>query len=231
MKFILSISMLILFLSCLHKPAQPDIYRNPAEELTRKSLSKKVRVFDLSRLPEYELESYRQILKINFSEAQKKRYQSRNVCPVENQRIVSILNKLIRSNNLEPTLNDDLDYIVYVVCEDRSEPDARTSYGSTILNYEMVKKYSDEELAVVLAHELSHHLLSHDKDTVKKMISGQQRELDADKNGLIIFLNAGLDAKIYLSFLKSLESRDEKRGFYPSSQERVENLLNFIKEE
>lgn len=221
---------LLLFLGCAHtnfkiEHSDPPL-RRPTE--SRKNTTRyTVAVFDFTTAPDQALKSYRHLTRIYGPEIKNKQILSNRECPQESQKVETVLERIIQSNNFESILIGDLNYTAYVDCGNSQHSDARTSYGSTFLTLKKVQSHTNEELAVVLTHELSHHLLAHDLDNVKEKTSAKDRELEADINGYKIFINSGFANTIYYDYLKSLEEFDSQRGFYPSSLERIKKLNDF----
>jgi hypothetical protein len=99
---------------------------------------------------------------------------------------------------------------------------------------------SDDELALVMAHEMAHNLLDHPKKlSEKSSLSGlatslglsgkaqRQMELDADRVGIIMAASAGYNYKIAPDFWARLNSNSPLASFlatsHPTTRTRREN--------
>jgi predicted Zn-dependent protease len=106
---------------------------------------------------------------------------------------------------------------------------------------------SDDELALVIAHEMAHNLLDHPKRlSEKSALSGlatslglsgraqRQMELDADRMGIIMAARAGYDYKIAPDFWARLNSNAPLAAFlattHPTTRARRENAQRVVDE-
>ena len=106
---------------------------------------------------------------------------------------------------------------------------------------------SDDELALVIAHEMAHNLLDHPKTlNEKSALSGlatslglsgkaqRQMELDADRMGIIMAANAGYNYKIAPDFWARLNSNAPLASFlatsHPTTRARRENAQRVVDE-
>lgn len=106
---------------------------------------------------------------------------------------------------------------------------------------------SDDELALVIAHEMAHNLLGHPKKlNEKSALSGlatslglsgkaqRQMELDADRMGIIMAANAGYNYKIAPDFWARLNSNSPLASFlatsHPTTRARRENAETVVGE-
>jgi hypothetical protein len=104
---------------------------------------------------------------------------------------------------------------------------------------------SDDELALVIAHEMAHNLLGHPKKLDEKSalsglatslgLSGKaqrQMELDADRMGIIMAANAGYNYKIAPDFWARLNSNSPLASFlatsHPTTRARRENAATVV---
>jgi predicted Zn-dependent protease len=106
---------------------------------------------------------------------------------------------------------------------------------------------SDDELALVIAHEMAHNLLDHPKRlSEKSALSGlatslglagkaqRQMEMDADRMGIIMAASAGYDYKIAPDFWARLNSNAPLAAFlattHPKTRARRENARRVVDE-
>lgn len=106
---------------------------------------------------------------------------------------------------------------------------------------------SDDELALVIAHEMAHNLLDHpNKLSEKSALSGlatslglsgkaqRQMELDADRVGIIMAASAGYNYKIAPDFWARLNSNSPLASFlattHPTTRARRENAEKIVEE-
>jgi beta-barrel assembly-enhancing protease len=106
---------------------------------------------------------------------------------------------------------------------------------------------SDDELALVIAHEIAHNLLDHPKRlSEKSALSGlatslglsgkaqRQMELDADRMGIIMAAHAGYNYKIAPDFWARLNSNAPLAAFlattHPTTRARRENAQRVVDE-
>ena len=106
---------------------------------------------------------------------------------------------------------------------------------------------SDDELALVIAHEMAHNLLDHPKKlNEKSALSGlatslglsgkaqRQMELDADRMGIIMAAGAGYNYKIAPDFWARLNSNAPLASFlatsHPTTRARRENAQRVVDE-
>ena len=106
---------------------------------------------------------------------------------------------------------------------------------------------SDDELALVIAHEMAHNLLDHPKRlNEKSALSGlatslglsgraqRQMELEADRVGIIMAAGAGYNYKIAPDFWARLNSNSPLASFlattHPTTQARRENARRVVEE-
>ena len=106
---------------------------------------------------------------------------------------------------------------------------------------------SDDELALVIAHEMAHNLLDHPKRLSEKSplsglatslgLSGKaqrQMELDADRMGIIMAASAGYNYKIAPDFWARLNSNAPLAAFlattHPTTRARRENAQRVVNE-
>lgn len=106
---------------------------------------------------------------------------------------------------------------------------------------------SDDELALVIAHEMAHNLLDHPKKLNEKSalsdlatslgLSGKaqrQMELEADRMGIIMAATAGYDYKIAPDFWARLNSNAPLAAFlatsHPTTRARRENAQRVVDE-
>ena len=106
---------------------------------------------------------------------------------------------------------------------------------------------SDDELALVIAHEMAHNLLDHPKRlSEKSALSGlatslglsgkaqRQMELDADRMGIIMAASAGYNYKIAPDFWARLNSNSPLASFlatsHPTTPTRRENARTVVGE-
>jgi len=106
---------------------------------------------------------------------------------------------------------------------------------------------SDDELALVIAHEMAHNLLDHPKRlNEKSALSGlatslglagkaqRQMELDADRVGIIMAAGAGYNYKIAPDFWARLNSNSPLASFlattHPTTRARRENAQRVVDE-
>jgi predicted Zn-dependent protease len=106
---------------------------------------------------------------------------------------------------------------------------------------------SDDELALVIAHEMAHNLLDHPKKlNEKSALSGlatslglsgkapRQMELDADRMGIIMAATAGYNYKIAPGFWARLNSNAPLASFlatsHPTTRARRENAQRVVDE-
>ena len=106
---------------------------------------------------------------------------------------------------------------------------------------------SDDELALVIAHEMAHNLMGHPKTlSEKSALSGlatslglsgraqRQMELDADRMGIIMAANAGYNYKIAPDFWARLNSNAPLAAFlatsHPTTRTRRENAQRVVDE-
>jgi hypothetical protein len=106
---------------------------------------------------------------------------------------------------------------------------------------------SDDELALVIAHEMAHNLLDHPKRlSEKSALSGlatslglsgkaqRQMELDADRMGIIMAASAGYNYKIAPDFWARLNSNSPLASFlatsHPTTPTRRENAQRAVDE-
>ena len=106
---------------------------------------------------------------------------------------------------------------------------------------------SDDELALVIAHEMAHNLLDHPKKlNEKSALSGlatslglsgkaqRQMELDADRMGIIMAATAGYNYKIAPDFWARLNSNAPLASFlatsHPTTRARRENAQRVVDE-
>ena len=106
---------------------------------------------------------------------------------------------------------------------------------------------SDDELALVIAHEMAHNLLDHPKRLSEKSelsglatslgLSGKaqrQMELDADRMGIIMAASAGYNYKIAPDFWARLNSNSPLASFlattHPTTRARRENAQRVVDE-
>jgi hypothetical protein len=106
---------------------------------------------------------------------------------------------------------------------------------------------SEDELALVIAHEMAHNLLDHPKRlSEKSALSGlttslglsgraqRQMELDADRMGIIMAARAGYNYKIAPDFWARLNSNAPLAGFlataHPTTRARRENAQRVVDE-
>lgn len=106
---------------------------------------------------------------------------------------------------------------------------------------------SDDELALVIAHEMAHNLMGHPKKlSEKSSLSGlatslglsgraqRQMELEADRMGIIMAANAGYNYKIAPDFWARLNSNAPLASFlatsHPTTRARRENAQRVVDE-
>ena len=106
---------------------------------------------------------------------------------------------------------------------------------------------SNDELALVIAHEMAHNLMGHPKTlSEKSALSGlatslglsgraqRQMELDADRMGIIMAANAGYNYKIAPDFWARLNSNAPLAAFlatsHPTTRARRENAQRVVDE-
>jgi predicted Zn-dependent protease len=106
---------------------------------------------------------------------------------------------------------------------------------------------SDDELALVIAHEMAHNLMGHPKKmNEKSALSGlatslglsgraqRQMELDADRMGIIMAATAGYNYKIAPDFWARLNSNSPLASFlatsHPTTRARRENAQRVVDE-
>jgi hypothetical protein len=106
---------------------------------------------------------------------------------------------------------------------------------------------SDDELALVIAHEMAHNLMGHPKKlSEKSALSGlatslglsgnaqRQMELDADRMGIIMTATAGYNYKIAPDFWARLNSNAPLASFlatsHPTTRARRENAQRVVDE-
>jgi predicted Zn-dependent protease len=106
---------------------------------------------------------------------------------------------------------------------------------------------SEDELALVIAHEMAHNLLDHPKRlNEKSALSGlatslglsgraqRQMELDADRMGIIMAARAGYNYKIAPDFWARLNSNAPLAAFlattHPTTRARSENAQRVVDE-
>ena len=106
---------------------------------------------------------------------------------------------------------------------------------------------SDDELALVIAHEMAHNLMGHPKTlSEKSALSGlatslglsgraqRQMELDADRMGIIMAATAGYNYKIAPDFWARLNSNAPLAAFlatsHPTTRTRRENAQRVVDE-
>jgi Zn-dependent protease with chaperone function len=106
---------------------------------------------------------------------------------------------------------------------------------------------SDDELALIIAHEMAHNLMGHPKKlSEKSSLSGlatslglsgraqRQMELEADRMGIIMAANAGYNYKIAPDFWARLNSNAPLASFlatsHPTTRARRENAQRVVDE-
>jgi predicted Zn-dependent protease len=106
---------------------------------------------------------------------------------------------------------------------------------------------NDDELALVIAHEIAHNLLDHQKKlSEKSALSGlatslglsgraqRQMELEADRMGIIMAATAGYNYKIAPDFWAKLNSNNPLASFlattHPTTRARRENAQRVVDE-
>lgn len=94
---------------------------------------------------------------------------------------------------------------------------------------------NDDQLASVLAHEISHILLGHHIARQKSTGSGfnQEQELAADKHSIKLLKKAGFNSGESIKLLERLDILQSKQKFsnqadYPSNKKRIQNLIKVI---
>lgn len=128
-------------------------------------------------------------------------------CPVTTSYIHRILTRLVVSSNLGNYMSDQKAPIfLEVACHEGLEASsvfsapASLSFGRLKIAGAFMKLFgTEDEIAFVIAHELSHYLLAHDilswdwseKDIGQIFLRKKLRERDADMVGLQLLTNAG----------------------------------------
>jgi len=140
--------------------------------------------------------------------------------------VQAIFDSIIKNNNLESYVSGDQSLVLNVISTD--EVDARTSYGTIDITTGITKLAGDEsEIAFLLSHEISHHLLVH--DLIRNKVS-KEREHDADILGQKILIRSGFKAEASISFLKKLENYSQNSKMYYSIPERISQVSEILKE-
>ncbi len=85
---------------------------------------------------------------------------------------------------------DQSDLICHYPLQIRFEPNANAyaGDGAIIVTSGLIRSLSDEQLSLVIAHELAHHVLGHVREAYS-----EANELDADRQAIYYMRAAGLD--------------------------------------
>jgi len=109
-------------------------------------------------------------------------------------------------------------------------PNARSDGRVIQLQYAFAASLTDEQIAVVLAHELAHTVLEHrrrkeaagiDNDSIMRHVGrnqqvNRQAEVEADRLSVHLLANAGYDPAIIADFWRSPEGEEAGGGTMPS---------------
>ncbi len=109
-------------------------------------------------------------------------------------------------------------------------PNARSDGRVIQLQYHFAASLTDEQIAVVLAHELAHTVLEHrrrkeaagiDNDSIMRHVGrnqqvNRQAEVEADRLSVHLLANAGYDPAIVANFWRSAEGEEAGGGSMPS---------------
>lgn len=94
---------------------------------------------------------------------------------------------------------------------------------------------NDDQLAAVLAHEISHIILGHHLARTKSSGSkfNQRQELEADRYSIRLLKKAGFKVQQSIKLLERLDILQAKQKFlnpqdYPSNKKRIQNLTRVI---
>lgn len=94
---------------------------------------------------------------------------------------------------------------------------------------------NDDQLAAVLAHEISHIILGHHLARIKSSGSkfNQRQELEADRYSIKLLKKAGFKVQQSIKLLERLDILQAKQKFlnpqdYPSNKKRIQNLNKVI---
>lgn len=126
-------------------------------------------------------------------------------------------------------------------------PDARSNGRVIQVQFEFAATLNDEQLAVILAHELAHTVLEHrrrkeaegiDNTSIWRHVGRNQRvnrqaEVEADRLSIHLLANAGYDPVLVSQFWQSAEGTRAGGGMipsfiYPSQAARAEIVSNEI---
>ena len=120
--------------------------------------------------------------------------------------------------------------------------------GKIFLTYGLTElTTSEDQLAVILAHEIAHVLGRHATERIQKNASNSidlnvllsntiQQESEIDELTVQIFLNAGYDSNAFIEVLGILDNATGPNGMaeyqqsHPSPQNRINNYLKAIEE-
>lgn len=109
-------------------------------------------------------------------------------------------------------------------------PNARSDGRVIQLQYDFITRLTDEQIAVVLAHELAHTVLEHrrrkeaagiDNETIMRHVGrnqqvNRQAEVEADRLSAHLLANAGYDPMIIVDFWHTPEGQKAGGGAMPS---------------
>lgn len=109
-------------------------------------------------------------------------------------------------------------------------PDARSDGQIIQLQYAFAERLDDDQLAVVLAHELAHAILEHrlrkeaagiDNESIMRHLgrnrqANRQAEVEADRLSVHLLANAGYDPMISAQFWRSDMGREAGGSAFPS---------------
>lgn len=140
----------------------------------------------------------------NFSEEQVKLYEpldSKVHCPQTNSVIKRVYDRIVKANNLDTFFHlNNINMKLVVLCPNGYGDNARAATGILIISAAFVKTFmqTEDELAMILSHELSHVLQASDYKYLTNKLTynlrmSVQEEDHADENALVMLSNAGYD--------------------------------------
>lgn len=156
-------------------------------------------------------------------------------CQRDQEKLRQVYLRLIEQPYLAHLIQDELNVPVYLQCAIEDVSGRGGDASITISRGVMKSATNEDEIAVVLAHEIAHVSLAHDLERYEGMGGGplerrQSHELEADKVGSIIAYLAGYNPRSLLAVLKRIDDSGGKGSMgHASSKKRVRILKKYFK--
>ncbi len=154
-------------------------------------------------------------------------------CAKDQERLNLIYQRLIGLPHLNSLIREELNVPIFLMCNFMEVNgwggDAKIAISRGVL----LKAANDDEIAVLVAHEIAHVSLAHDLETYENTVSSaemnKKQELEADKVGAIISHLAGYHPMSLIDFLGRLENdRGLDLSWHEPTKKRVRSLRRYF---